>query len=75
MIYDLFVIAVNNSPKCFKIGLIQYIYFCLGFEAFKTKLQYFKVLFVPQFPEEMDTEKTPPNIKGCPESLVAILEY
>ena len=71
----MFVIAVSNSPKCFKIDLIQYIYFCFGFEAFKTKLQYFKVPFVPQFPEETDTKKIPPNIKGCPERLVAILAY
>ena len=43
----MFVIAVKNSPKCFKIGLIQYIYFCLGFEAFKTKLQLFQSSFCP----------------------------
>jgi len=38
-------------------------------------LQIFQVSFVPQFPRDLDTKKTPPNIEVHPESLGTMLEY
>lgn len=36
---------------------------------------FFKVLFVSEFPKETDTKKTMSNIEVCPESFGALLEY
>ena len=46
-----------------------------GSEAFGSKLQIFQVSFVSQFPKDLDTKKTTPNIEVCPETIGAMFEY
>ena len=37
-------------------------------------IQFFPASFAPQFPRDLDTKKTPPNIDVCPEALGAMLQ-
>jgi len=59
----------------FEIVQVRYIINLTWLRGFQVKAGIIKVSFVRQFQRETWTQKTPPNMEGCPESLGAMLAY
>ena len=63
------ILSLQNRPR----SIYQYSNMDPG--AFGSKLNFFLVSFVSQFPRDLDTKKTSPTIQVCPESRGALLVY
>ena len=73
--FDPSIVTVKQSFIVSQITHVRYIKILTWLRGFRVKIAYFSRLHCPQFPRDLSTKKTKPNIEKLPESLGVVIEF